>query len=315
MRSSRTQASKRTGEEVMVVSDIRESIENSLIQEADGLLIIQKKVELQRGMRHEVMACDIFQDAIISTDSPQVYIEFFVTPYPVIYSNMDLAPFVGNRGPVAANESILFKANMAVPMSFDDFGTIHQYPSPQIGAGPTFSFYTPFVYFTMFVHGDSSSLYEDIAFSFLLKIDSKKVDTTQYGLGLMRERSVAQGMNLVQQGRVIPQAANVGQIFPAWSYGGIRPERMINGTAARNFWLNYAADQSEQMLDTPTLRGYVRNSRVMNPYDEAFGNDSVTVGAVPDWIRFGLNRGLVSGPIRAQQPPRKLADNGNTLMF
>jgi hypothetical protein len=28
-----------------------------------------------------------------------------------------------------------------------------------------------------------------------------------------------------------------------------------------------------------------------------------------------LNRGLVAGPIRAQQPPRKLADNGNTLMF
>lgn len=299
----------------MVVSDIRESIENSLIQEADGLLIIQKKVELQRGMRHEVMACDIFQDAILSTDSPYGIIEFFVTPYPVIYSNMDISPFLGNRGPVAASESVLFKANMVVPQSFDAFGDIKQYPSPQIGAGPTFSFYTPFVYFTMFVHGDSSSLYEDIAFSFLLKIDSKKVDTTQYGLGLMRERSVAQGINLMQQGRTIPQAANVGQIFPSWTYGGIRPERMIDGTAARNFWLNYAADQSEQMLDTPTLRGYVRNSRVMNPFDEAFGNDSVTVGAVPDWIRFGLNRGLVSGPIRAQQPPRKLADNGNTLMF
>ena len=167
----------------------------------------------------------------------------------------------------------------------------------------------------MFVHGDSGSLYEDIAFSFLLKIDSKKVDATQYGLGLMRERSVAQGINLMQQGRTIPQAANVGQIFPAWKYGGIRPERMIRGTAARNFWLNYSADQSEQMLDTPTLRGYVAGSRQMVDYDEAFGRDSPTAGPIPDWIRFGLNRGLVSGPIRAQQPPRKLADNGNTLMF
>ncbi len=299
----------------MVVSDIRESIENSLVQNADGLLIIQKKVELKRGQRHEVIACDIFQDAIISTDSPYCNIEFFVTPYPVIYSNMDLSPVLPNRGPVAASESVLFKANMAVPLSFDTYGEIRQYPSPQIGAGPTFSFYTPFVYFTMFVHGDSGSLYEDIAFSFLLKIDSKKVDATQYGLGLMRERSVAQGINLMQQGRTIPQAANVGQIFPAWKYGGIRPERMIRGTAARNFWLNYSADQSEQMLDTPTLRGYVAGSRQMVDYDEAFGRDSPTAGPIPDWIRFGLNRGLVSGPIRAQQPPRKLADNGNTLMF
>ena len=299
----------------MVVSDIRESIENSLVQNADGLLIIQKKVELKRGHRHEVIACDIFQDAIISTDSPYCNIEFFVTPYPVIYSNMNLSFQLPNRGPVAASESVLFKANMAVPLSFDTYGDIRQYPSPQIGAGPTFSFYTPFVYFTMFVHGDSGSNYNDIAFSFLLKIDSKKVDATQYGLGLMRERSVAQGINLMQQGRTIPQVDNVGQIFPAWKYGGIRPERMLRGTAARNFWLNYSTDQSEQMLDTPTLRGYVAGSRQMVDYDEAFGRDSPSAGPIPDWIRFGLNRGLVSGPIRAQQPPRKLADNGNTLMF
>lgn len=299
----------------MVVSDIRESIENSLIQNADGLLIIQKKVELQRGMRHEVIACDIFQDAIISTDSPFGYIEFFVTPYPVIYSNMDIAPFVSNRGPVAASESVLFKANMAIPAGFDRFADIKQYPSPQIGAGPTFSFYTPFVYFTMFVHGDFGSLYEDVAFSFLLKIDSKKVDTTQYGLGLMRERSVAQGINLMQQGRVIPQAANVGQIFPAWTYGGIRPERMLIGSAARNFWLNYSADSSEKMLSTGNLRTYVKGARAMAGFDEAFGSDDAFKGPIPDWLRFGLNRGLVSGPIRAQQPPRKLADNGNTLMF
>ena len=113
----------------MVVSDIRESIENSLVQNADGLLIIQKKVELKRGQRHEVIACDIFQDAIISTDSPYCNIEFFVTPYPVIYSNMDLSPVLPNRGPVAASESVLFKANMAVPLSFDTYGEIRQYPS------------------------------------------------------------------------------------------------------------------------------------------------------------------------------------------
>jgi len=53
----------------------------------------------------------------------------------------------------------------------------------------------------------------------------------------------------------------------------------------------------------------------MSAFDEAFGSIDPVKGPVPDWLRFGLNRGLVSGPIRSQQPPRKLADNGNTLML
>jgi len=84
----------------MTVHDIRESIENARVVTTDGLTIIQKKVELSRGMRHQVLAVDIFQDAVIDTDSQQSYIEFFVTPYPVIYSNMDMALFTPNRGPV-----------------------------------------------------------------------------------------------------------------------------------------------------------------------------------------------------------------------
>jgi len=90
---------------------------------------------------------------------------------------------------------------------------------------------------------------------------------------------------------------------------------MIVGTAARNFWLNYSADSSEAMISTTFVRGYLQSARAMQGFDEAFGRDSPTAGPIPDWIRFGLNRGLVSGPIRAQQPPRKLADNGNTLML
>ena len=301
----------------MAVHDIRESLENSLVVSTSDMVIIQKKVELKRGMRHEVLACDIFQDAVISTDSPFGYIEFFVTPYPVIYSNMNIAPFVPNRGPVAASDSVLFKANMDISPTAAGFtfAQINQFPSPQISAGPSFSFYTPFVYFTAFVHGDFGSQYEDLAFSFLLRVNSTKATTTSYGLGLLRERSVAQGINLMNQGRIIPKAANVGQIFPAWKYGGIRPERMLIGTAARNFWLNYSADSSEQMLDTGNLRTYLKGARTMQDFESAFGFDDPVRGPIPDWIRFGLNRGLVSGPIRAQQPPRKLADNGNTLML
>lgn len=301
----------------MTVHDIRESIENSVVTTTDDLTIIQKKVELKRGMRHQVLAVDIFQDAVLNTDAIDTYVEFFVTPYPVIYSNMDMALFNPNRGPVAASDSILFKANMTFSGSDSGFPVINQYPSPQISAGPSFAFYTPFVYFTMFVHntdGESSFL-NNVAFSFLLRVNSTKATVTSYGLGLLRERMVSQGINLMNQGRIIPKAANVGQVFPAWKYGGIRPERMISGGATRNFWLNYSADSSESMITTGNIRTYLKNARTMQDFESAFGADSLTLGPVPDWIRFGLNRGLVSGPVRAQQPPRKLSDNGNTLMF
>ena len=82
----------------MPISYIRESIEKFEITNSDRLTIVQKKVELKRGMKHEILACDIFQDAIIGyNDSSPAYITAFVTPYPVIYSNMNFATGMANR--------------------------------------------------------------------------------------------------------------------------------------------------------------------------------------------------------------------------
>lgn len=305
----------------MPISFVRESIEQPQIVVDDDLTIVQKKVELRRGMRHEILACDIYQDTLVSfSEATNAYIECYVSPFPIIYSNMDFAkPNYKNRGPSAASDTVLFKAILG-PFSSNQATLLdsNQFPSPQIGAGPSFSFYTPFVYFTVLIHTDAealSSTINDLSLSFMLKVKSSKASVTQYGLGMIRERSVAQGINLLNQGRTIPKAGNVGQIFPSWKYGGIRPERMLRGNASVNFFINMANDQAEDMENTATIRGNVRSSRQMAAFDEAFGRESVTVGGVPDWIRFGLNRGLVSGPIRSQQPPRKLADNGNTLML
>jgi len=306
----------------MVLHEIREELTQQTVLELDGngFGIIQKKITLQRGQLHNIVQCDIFQDSIPSSDvepDSGPFIEFFVTPYPIIYSNMLLksAPNVLlNRGPSAANETILFKA-VTGPVSEQGFTNIEQFPNQQLGATPTFSFYTPTVYFTALVHGSAGALVENLSYSIYLALNSKKANLVSYGLGVMRERSVAQGINLMNQGRTIEPSTNVGQVFPAWKFGGIRPERMLSGNTLRNFWLNYSADESEAMLETSTIRGYVASARQMVNYDDAFGRDSPTAGPIPDWIRFELNRGLVSGPIRAQFPPRKLADNGNTLML
>ncbi len=306
----------------MVLHEIREELTQQTQLELDGagFGIIQKKINLQRGQIHNILQCDIFQDSIPFSDvepDSGPFIEFFVTPYPIIYSNMNLkgAPTVlGNRGPSAANETILFKA-ITGPIGDQSFTDIEQFPNQQLGATPTFSFYTPTVYFTALVHGSAGALVDNLSYSIYLALESKNVNLVSYGLGVMRERSVAQGINLMNQGRTIPPADNVGQVFPMWKYGGIRPERMLSGTGLRNFWLNYSSDESEAMLETSVLRGYVSSARTMVNYDAAFGRDSPSAGPIPDWIRFEVNRGLVSGPILAQFPPRKFADNGNTLML
>lgn len=301
----------------MTLTEIRESIEiNEVELTGNTIGIVQKKINLRPMMLHRIMQMDIFQDAIIKTDSPSgVVIEWFVSPYPIIYSAMDLSNIYGKRGPVAANDTILMKAITEQDPTPDRFGSIRQFPNQFLGAAPTFSFYTPTLYITGIVHAEAGSIVGNLAFSFYVASDDKKANPTSYGLGMIRERSVAQGLNLMQQGRTIPAADNVGQIFPAWKFGGIRPERMLSGGEARNFWLNYSADQSEAMLTTASLRTYVKGARTMAAYDQAFGTDDAVLGPIPDWLRFGLNRGLVSGPIRSQQPPRKLADNGNTLML
>lgn len=300
----------------MALTEIRETLEvPSLSLDTNGFGIVQKMVNLRPNQVNQVFQMDIFQDAIPKTDgAPEMCIEWFVSPYPIIYSNMNVTPAYVNRGSMAGSDNVLMKA-ICSNYSATSFFDIEQFPNQQIGAQANFSFYTPRIYITGFVHGEADAVVTNIAFSFYIASLTKKANLVTYGLGMIRERSVAQGINLMAQGRTIQPSRNVGQVFPMWKYGGARPERMLEGSGVRNFFLNYMSNESEAMLSTANLRTFIAGARTMQGYDSAFGVDDVVKGPIPDWLRFGLNRGLVSGPIRAQQPPRKLADNGNTLMF
>lgn len=299
----------------MPVHEIRETLEIKTLELNDaGFGIIQKQVNLRSSQRHNVHHLDIFQDAIPGTDGvPELYIEWFVSPFPIIYSTMNLTPTLANRGAMAGQDSILMKA-ICDKYSTTEFMRIQTFPNQFLGAQPTFTFSSPMLYLTGFVHGEAGAFVNNIAFSFYVATDSKKIGATPYGLALIRERSVAQGMNLMQQGRTIEPSRNVGQIFPMWKYGGVRPERMLRGNALADFFLPYSSTDSEKMLDTNNIRTYLKAARSMNPFDSAFGGDDAIKGAVPDWVRFDLNRGLVAGPIRPNPIPLLHLDNGNVKM-
>lgn len=299
----------------MPIHEIRETIEvPSIDLDANGFGIIQKQINLRSGQRHNVHHLDIFQDAIPATDgAPTLFIEWFVSPFPIIYSNMNLTPTLVQRGAMAGQDSILMKA-ICDRYTPTDFMRIETFPNQFLGAQPTFTFSSPMLYLTGFVHGEAGAIVSNLAFSFYVATDSKKIGVAAYGLALIRERSVAQGMNLMQQGRTIPATQNVGQIFPMWKYGGARPERMLRGNALADFFLPYASTDSEKMLDTANVRTYLRAARTMQGFDQPFGALDGAKGQVPDWIRFELNRGLVSGPIRANPVPLLHLDNGNVKM-
>lgn len=309
-----------------MIVEIRESIEQQEVTlDNTGFAIIQKEINLAPGMRHTMVQADLFQDSLItSAGNWAVNFEFFVTPYPVIFTNMNFQSAAAfpiatqpNRGPAAATDTVLFKAVLTQPAlaagSPLQPHNMETFPNQTLGTIPTFSWYTPRLYLTVLVHGLGLDVLNDLSLSFYIAIEEKKVSQLQAGLGIIREWSHAQGMTLVSQGRSIPKAANVGQIFPMWRHGGINPEFMIRGNAVADFFTQYHSTQSEKTMATDQIRIFVKAANTMVPSGEAFGAVDPIKGPVPDWIKFGLSPGLITGPIRPQWPPAKKFDNGNVM--
>jgi hypothetical protein len=116
-------------------------------------------------------------------------------------------------------------------------------------------------------------------------------------------------------GRFIVPSRNVGQSYPMWKYGGVRPELMISGSSLASFFNRGDSREAQDTNTTTTLRRMAKEARQMVPNLEAFGTPVTAEGAIPDWISFQLFKGVESGPVRDQWPPIKHADNGNTLML
>jgi hypothetical protein len=285
--------------------------DNTCTLDTNGFGIVQKKINVQRQLRHKIEHADFF------VDSPGLGYEsatFYVTPQPIIYTDMTttglfLSP---DNGIVPAyNENILFKAKLQG--EFSRFGgQLDEFPNTFLAARPTFNFYSDTMYLTIFFNGAPGSVISDFMCSFYAALDTIPIDSIEHGIGLLREQSQMLISRLDVLGRSIPPSRNAGQIAPFWEYGGARPERMIMGETLTNFWLNMADRDDEIMTDAPGLRQKVGAARRMVGNPEAFGG-GISASAVPDWIRLYLNEGIVSGPLRAQWPPLKHDDNGNVL--
>ncbi len=301
----------------MPIHEIRESIEVPRITaDSNGFAIIQKEINLKENMSHKMLQCDVFFDNPAPQFSGDFYtMEVLVTPTPVIYTDMVING-MPSRSPSASNENILFKQIYSTNGTTPDLLIPStEFPNRFISARPTFTWYHPKLYLTLFIHTgtDPDITISDIAITMYCAVESKKVSLVTYGMGVICEDHIAQVGAVMSNGRAIFPSRNVGQAFPMWKYGGVRPELMISGSSLANFFNRIDSQEPQNTNTTARLRRMAQDARQMQPNLDAFGTAITVDGAIPSWVRLELFKGVESGPLREQWPPIKHADNGNVL--
>lgn len=293
----------------MALSIIKETIElESVTADSDGNVFINKRINLKDGYRHQLLQIDMFEDAFSSIENS---VETVISAYPTIPTNMTYSPASNfeNRYVAAGDDSVLFKDRRIVfPNGLSDANAT-QFPSREIASNNKSYFYTDHIYINMHLMVAPDAVVENIAYSFMLVVNDIKCNNLEHALGVLSEQHNAMCALVMSNGRMNTITNLRGNTFPIWRYGGIRPENTISPLAANSYFLEIATRDAEEMQSTVQVRQAVADARQMSAFDDAMGLRR------PDWLRFGLNQGIVAGPIRADPVPLKYADNGNTRMF
>ena len=300
----------------MPLSIVKETIElDDILLDADGNAFLQKRINLQEGYRHNLIQVDVFEDAYpfirgaITDEQPNF--EIVISPYPQIPTSMLFNPnplaLQTRRYVSAGDDSILFKA-IGRPR-LNQASAFTQFPSEQIAAQNKSYFYAPHVYINIHFMGIADLEYGNVALSFMMTFDKKKVGNLESTMGVLSESHAAMCALAMSNGHMVSIDALEGNVFPMWRYGGMRPETMITPTAANSFFLDISSRDEEEMVTSAAIRQTITDARQMNTFDGALGPRR------PDWLREFLNGGYVAGAIRPNPIPLRYADNGNTRMF
>ena len=296
--------------------------------------VIQKRINLKEGSwQRNMLQMDLFFDDfpnVIGSDFPTRfpgYIEFFLTPTPLILTNESLQ-LTPNRGPDASNNNILYKAIITSQQSQEDFPIVPQvtrFPQDFLATNANFPFFHDQLYLTMVFHMDDVDVFPinvRFAASMYMSYNEKKVKESRAAMGVIAERFEMMVALQMSNGRSLQNVTNLqGDTIPSYQWGGIRPELMVSGATLSQFFLKRDGQEAEYMLTTQSLRTFARFARQMVPNADAFGTATTApVGNIPDWFSTMIPKGAVAGAVRDQFPPRVTQDNpalpglGNILM-
>lgn len=304
------------------VHEIRETIEQEGTPDANGLVQIQKRINLRAGFAHTIQHIDFFDDGFLGASqiSNDFTYQVWLTNYPIVMTDEVFHSGAMRMGPMAGEDSVLYKA---VQFSFGPGGirNFAEFPNAFLGSQPTFEFFTPHLYFTVCTMADLTIAppAPKVKMSIYLAILETEVEAVEYGIGVLQEFTNNQAMLLRKNGRQVDRLDVIGAM-PMWQIGGIRPEFMASNATnllGENWFFNQAGyGGAEDMSLTSGVRAGLATARKMVGFGDAFGG--VSGGkAIPDWFKAIAKPfpGLESGPVRAQEPPLKHFDNGNVEML
>lgn len=306
----------------MPIHELRETISGAVSTNPEGYGYFTKRINVPEGMRNEILSMDLYNDNVgpwLSDIGAPSAVQVFLSPYPVQQTNesIDIGvaayPFAG---PKAGDDTVLYKEASIYTLNdfneqqFDKIWTA-SFPNDAVASMPTTTFYSSHLYLTVLVW-NGPEIDMNISYSIYAKIKQTKCSGVESSMGRYGEFLDSQCRLLTQTAVSIPTELVAGNTFPAWKFGGIRPELMISGSTALRYFNRVASNANQDMISRGAFETAYRESTKMQAFDSAFGDPTVPL---PDWIQIMDVSGITSGTIRPFPPPLKFADNGNTLMF
>ncbi len=304
----------------MPIHEIRETIElgqgATFLEKgtAQSKVIFQKRINLQAGKVHRMLQTDFFLDNPFTEIPKDAFWQFYVTPLPVIYTDMRYGPYL-NVGPAAGNNYVLYKANIIQERPIDGFETLRiqaEFPNDNLGTFPTFDWYSPHLYLTLIVTTSGEEIINlgPTTMTFYAAVESKNVSYVKSMCGRMKERQEAHIATIMNNGHYINPARNSGQIFPMWRHGGVRPSGMLAADQFGQFALPGDGQDAERMWNNNDLLAVASAGRTMVSTPDPFGDIQPPYGFIPDWLVMDLPMGIQFGPIRDQMPQTLYNDAG-----
>ena len=309
----------------MPVTRIRDSIATEVTTDDAGFAYVTRRINLPDNHRFTANAIDIFCDNVlmpIKNDpvslTPAGY-QLFISPYPVLQTNEIFGPSpttsLPNSGPLAGDDGILYcekGLTTLTDVAHTQFRYLRdQFPNDVLSANANMTWFTDHLYVTVLLYNEPETSV-DLKVSFYIEVNAKKTGYVSLTMGRYQEFLSAQCRLLNEMGVVVDPSRTHGNTFPAWKFGGIRPELMVTAANALIYYNRQASNAAADMLQTNTLQDNFKAAIQMVAFDEPFGT---AAGRKPDWLQIFEAAGITSGAIRQYPPPLKFADNGNTLML
>ena len=175
----------------MAIHEVRESISIPSMTASDGLIFVERIINLQRGTRHTINAIDVFLDNPYFDCDVQACANIVISSQPMLLTSEIISNANGwlNDVPTAGVDTILYKGNFEVRSGSYNQITA-EFPNNFLGASPTFSWYTPRLYMYVVITGGAgkSIQVDNFRLSAYVAVDSRKASYLSVMLG-MRKRS------------------------------------------------------------------------------------------------------------------------------